>query len=81
MGHLSVLHVKAAKAPGRYQDGDGLMLVVNLPDRDHGLYACRPTKSARIYGCNGLEDAFDIGRRRKPSDKPGKTLPACPIGF
>lgn len=58
MGRLTVISVKAAKAPGRYQDGDGLMLNIGKTGKKSWILRHQHQGKRRDFG---LGSATDIG--------------------
>ncbi len=56
MGRLTALQVKAAKEPGRYQDGDGLMLVVKPSGSRSWALRVQVNGKRREFGLGSAHD-------------------------
>lgn len=55
MGNLSALKIKSLKEPGRYSDGDGLILDLRAPGRGHWMVRVQYGGKRRDIGLGSLE--------------------------
>ena len=55
MGNLSALKIKSLKEPGRYSDGDGLILDLKGPGRGHWTVRVQYGGKRRDIGLGSLE--------------------------
>jgi integrase len=67
MGKLSTLGVKAATTPGRYQDGDGLMLVVKQSGSRSWLVRLQADGKRRDFGL-GSAKSVSLAEAREKAD-------------
>jgi integrase len=68
MGKLTVLSVKASKLPGRYQDGDGLMLVVKPSGSRSWMLRLQAEGRRRDFGL-GSASHVSLGEAREKADE------------
>ena len=67
MGKLTALQVKAAKEPGRYQDGDGLMLLVKKSGARSWLLRIQVNGARRDFGL-GSANAVSLAEARQKAE-------------
>ena len=65
MGQLTALKVKSSKAPGRYQDGNGLMLVVKPSGAQSWLLRIQADGRRREFGLGSIADVSLAEARQK----------------
>lgn len=68
MGDLTALKVKAAKAPGRYQDGGGLMLVVKSKGARSWQLRIQVNGKRRDFGLGSASDVSLADARQKADE-------------
>ena len=68
MGKLTVLGVKAAKLPGRYQDGDGLMLLVKPTGARSWLLRIQVDGNRRDFGLGSANHVALADAREKADE-------------
>lgn len=68
MGKLTALAVKAAKAPGRYQDGQGLMLLVKPTGARSWLLRIQTTGRRRDFGLGSANEVSLSEARERASE-------------
>jgi hypothetical protein len=68
MGDLTALKVKAAKAPGRYQDGGGLMLVVKSKGARSWQLRIQVNGKRRDFGLGSASDVSLADARQKAEE-------------
>lgn len=68
MGQLTALKVKAAKVPGRYQDGAGLMLVVKPSGARSWLLRIQAYGKRREFGLGSASDVSLADARQKADE-------------
>ncbi|MCI5045953.1 MAG: tyrosine-type recombinase/integrase [Aquisalinus sp.] len=68
MGKLNVIKVKNAKAPGRYQDGDGLMLLVKAGGSRSWVLRLQFAGKRRDFGLGSLTDVSLAEAREKAAE-------------
>lgn len=75
MGKLTALAVKAAISPGRYHDGDGLMLIVKPSGSRSWIVRLQADGKRRDFGLGSLKDVT-LGEAREQAARLRKTIRA-----